>query len=581
MFQGKFRRPTTHVRGGAALVAALAVGGALAATAVAAGLAGDPDPTFGTGGAIDVGGLPSPGTFAIAVQPDGKVVSSDPGRVIRLTAAGQPDQSFGVSGVTAFPAQDGAGHEFVNTQGLAVDKQGRILVVGETFFAGTEGDTALLRLLPDGTVDPSFGSGGVLSINVLAGQNETGQAVAVDAQGRYVIAGTVGSDATKRMSVIRIYDTGNPDTTFSGDGLLTLTASVATQSESIAFDGTDIVVAGEERPAADTTPSAGVVARINTSGTPVQTFGTNGQARTPLLAGMQTNTVVALPDHRLRLVGGTAVESAMASQRGVITGFTATGQPDAAVGPGGQRVYDLSPGTGSSFTAAAVVGSQLVVTGIGGLQSGATGVTPSLGRLSFDGAPDAAFGSGGFVALGSGSGFDVASAIAVQPDGNLVTTGFTADAAFEKLTTRIRRSLGQNVPVSTPAPTPVPTAVPTPAPTPTPAPKLPTVPSSVKLSTARLSDGRTRIKSATVKGLKKGDVVTYACATKARGCTKAASAKTTVKTGTSLTITALKNLKLAPKATLTITVARSGYTARTVTFTMVKKKAPTQTSTPS
>lgn len=71
-----------------------------------------------------------------------------------------------------------------------------------------------------------------------------------------------------------------------------------------------------------------------------------------------------------------------------------------------------------------------------------------------------------------------------------------------------------------------------------------------------------------------GDRVSLVC--KGKGCRKSATRKpVTVKRGTSLKLTKyVKGIKLAPKATLAVTVTRPGAIGREVTYTVVRRKDP-------
>src|SRR5688572_21592539 len=106
--------------------------------------AGDLDPTFGRGGVV----LPDPtthrgGAAAVALQPDGKIVSGgtfEPERqgpvhfaLLRYNADGSTDRSFGADGyVTANPA--GADRSFISD--VAVQADGRILAAGWAHVGG-------------------------------------------------------------------------------------------------------------------------------------------------------------------------------------------------------------------------------------------------------------------------------------------------------------------------------------------------------------------------------------------------------------------------------------------------------------
>jgi uncharacterized delta-60 repeat protein len=474
MNQGKFRLPASTRGRCVALATAVGLSGALAATALGAGLAGDPDPSFGTAGRLDVAGLDNPNLVSVTLDSAGRPVVADRERVIRLTPTGQPDQTLGANGVVPFADR------FANASSVAVDGQGRILVAGSDQPGGGIDRTALLRLLPDGTPDESFGANGngILSLEN-SPASETGTVVRVDAQGKYVIAGTVGFDTNQRTEIVRLYETGTPDSTFSTDGVVVLPGSTKTEVAGLAFDGSDVLVSGFEPSASSATPAPGFVARVSSSGNPVTSFGTSGIARTTPRVQLQTNDLIVLPDHRIRLIGTLGAEGA-STARGVLSGFTATGQPDAAVGAGGQRIYDLAPGTGTALQTATLSGSKLLVGGATGLALNGDSLEARtvLGRWSVDGEPDPTFSGDGFAINDNATSPALPYSIAVTADGKILTGQvlFAQQIPTTKFSTRIARYLSQDeasTPIgTTPSPEPPTTRVPPVPPTTPPPPAL-------------------------------------------------------------------------------------------------------------
>ena len=104
---------------------------------------------------------------------------------------------------------------------------------------------------------------------------------------------------------------------------------------------------------------------------------------------------------------------------------------------------------------------------------------------------------------------------------------------------------------------------------------FPLVGARVTLSVKRLATGRTRLDALRVDGLKRGDRIALRCT--GSGCAKRATRTVTFRrtSGARLSLTsAVTRLRLAPGAKLSVGVSRAGSTARIVTFTMVRRKAP-------
>ena len=149
---------------------------------------GTPDPSFGFGTGTSVNGsaeIPH-GANAMAVGADGKIIVAGPAGgdfgVGRLKTDGLYDPSFGANGQVAI---DFGGTDVADA--VALQPDGKVLV------AGTDGDGfAVARLLKDGSLDSTFGSGGKMTVNL--GGTDEAFGVAVQPNGKIVLAGTTGTD---------------------------------------------------------------------------------------------------------------------------------------------------------------------------------------------------------------------------------------------------------------------------------------------------------------------------------------------------------------------------------------------------
>jgi uncharacterized delta-60 repeat protein len=147
---------------------------------------GTPDASFGGGTGRSESGLSQlpQGANAVAVQPDGKILVAGPGGgsfgVARVGTDGSYDHSFGPN-ANGQVAIDFGGDDVANAMALQPD--GKILV------AGTDGDGfAVARLMPNGSLDPSFGTGGKATVNFTGVDDAYGMALQPD--GRIVLVGT-------------------------------------------------------------------------------------------------------------------------------------------------------------------------------------------------------------------------------------------------------------------------------------------------------------------------------------------------------------------------------------------------------
>jgi uncharacterized delta-60 repeat protein len=169
---------------------------------------------------------------SIALQPDGKIVLVGDfydnrrfGFVVRYNLDGTPDSGFGSNGVVIldFGRRVASPHRDV-----AIQADGKILAGG----AGLDG-FAVARLLPNGSVDTSFGSGGLVAANpsgtkggASAGWSMTLQRVpAVTGEERVVLGGSskTSSGANQVWTLMRFRSNGAADTSFGISGVVKTT----------------------------------------------------------------------------------------------------------------------------------------------------------------------------------------------------------------------------------------------------------------------------------------------------------------------------------------------------------------------
>ena len=127
---------------------------------------GDLDVTFGSGGLVvtdSSGGGTSDEARAVAVADDGSIAAvgmavigaATDVVVVRYTDDGRLDPGFGEGGVVTLPVFESFDIGF----GVSFDRAGRIVVAAQSVYDGGP-ITVLLRLLPDGQLDASFGDAG-------------------------------------------------------------------------------------------------------------------------------------------------------------------------------------------------------------------------------------------------------------------------------------------------------------------------------------------------------------------------------------------------------------------------------------
>ena len=200
---------------------------------------GSLDTSFGDGGMLvfDVaGGAPLLSAVSNAiVQADGSIVASGFTNVAddgvqydlfatRVLPGGSVDPTFGEDGLTVVAFDQGGGDVDV-ASGLAITPGGGIVIAATVYTAASGYDIGLVRLLPDGSLDPSFGTGGRALVGYNAGGalNDEARDLAVDGDGRLYVAGVVDvASANTDAMVARLDSSGALDTGFADGGWMVL-----------------------------------------------------------------------------------------------------------------------------------------------------------------------------------------------------------------------------------------------------------------------------------------------------------------------------------------------------------------------
>ncbi|MBL7204443.1 MAG: hypothetical protein ISS63_08925 [Desulfobacteraceae bacterium] len=208
------------------------------------------DNTFGTNGVVTYeGGHGNDGFRGVAIQADGKIVVSGYTKIAtgfdvltaRYNSDGALDSTFGTNGVATY---DG-GHGDDGARGVVIQSDGKIVVSGG-YYNGTDLDVLVLRYNSDGTSDNAFGTNGVVSYDSGKG-NDNGRRLAIQGGNKIVVTGNTPNGADGNVLILRYNVDGSPDSTFGSNGVVTLNIVAGNDfGEGVAIQKTDskIVIAG-------------------------------------------------------------------------------------------------------------------------------------------------------------------------------------------------------------------------------------------------------------------------------------------------------------------------------------------------
>lgn len=361
------------------------------------------------------GGMAVNGANRIVHATTGYATATEWGlEVVRLAASGQLDPAFDGDGLRF----DRIGIHDAIPGTVAVLPDDRILAVGNSW----EGAFIAARYRTDGALDPTFGVGGAVRISPGA-QAANGCAMAVQADGRIVMAGTGGSGQTASLIACRLLPDGALDPSFSGDGRVTLGAGVGWNSVggvAIQPDG-KILLAGTCEACDDffcqATYLTVLLMRLNPDGSPDGTFGNGGTVTVPLYPDARGRAVALQADGRIVVAGQCTLSNRTYM---MVARYSSTGQLDTSFNGSGV-VYAPSVVDGYANAVRLLPDGGILVAGAG---QGSIDTDYFLLKYTPTGALDTAFGLGGMASAAFGTlGVDIACGLALQPDGRILATG--------------------------------------------------------------------------------------------------------------------------------------------------------------
>lgn len=419
------------------------LGGNVAASLARYNTDGSLDRTFGNGGRIATSLLEN--IVDLVRRPDGRIVAigATPGGadfgVIQLLPDGTLDvNGFGNRGFASIDFAGGAD----TPQAVVLQSDGKLVIAGSAGGA----DFGVVRLTPSGNLDPIFDADGKATID-FGSAVESANDVAIDANGRIVLAGTaaVGAGGTNDFALARLDASGVLDATFSSDGKVTTDFNQNRDDDArslVLQSGGFIVVGGtaiQEKTVPANFDADFALARYNSSGDLQLGFGTGGKktidfTRDTLAPSEDTLGEIALDANGRIVIAGTSAEPGLTGRVDVaaarLNGVTGAVDTSTDLNTGG-KLYPAFFGIGPDNGLALALQSdgKWVIAG-STLANASYGVQ----RLTANGQADASFGSGGRVVtdftefVGS---TDTAEAVIVQPDGKTIVAGLASFAGVE------------------------------------------------------------------------------------------------------------------------------------------------------
>jgi uncharacterized delta-60 repeat protein len=396
------------------LTTAAVLGGQLVAAGPAAAHPGALDPGFGSGGKTITRFAGDAGAGAAVLQ-NGKVVvagfavtgATTDFALARYRPNGTLDPTFGNRGRVTTDVAGGAGDV---ATALVVQADGKLVAAGLT--SGPAGqDFALVRYRPNGTVDPSFGSHGRVTTD-FAGGADAAHALVVQADGKLVAAGSATFGTNQDFAVARYNPNGTPDPSFGTGGRATIDiAGDFDEARALVLQGGKPVAAGFTF-TGDAVTGDFALARFTAAGRPDGTFGTGGRVTTDFAGGFDDARALAVQGGKLVAAGAATTGS---GPDFALARYDGHGSLDPTFGTGGRVTTDFAPvfGDADEINALTVQQGKLVAAG-SSFTGGGLRFDFALARYRPNGELDASFGTGGTTTTDFARREDRAQALVLQ-----------------------------------------------------------------------------------------------------------------------------------------------------------------------
>lgn len=392
---------------------------------------GDLDITFGNGGEV-ITRVPGSNDWAtaVAVQTDGKIVAAvhagsggNQIQLVRYSPDGTRDPGFGTGG---YVIDSVSGFGTVVTA-MAIQPDGKIVVAGYYLQSGgCVGAQALVgRYNPDGSIDAAFGQNGkVLYMYETCGPSAN-NAVALQSNGKIVVAGWRYSFTLRDMVAARLNSDGTFDTTFNGTGFVSLDSPPTNEeANAVAITSNGKIIIGGYTGGSSALTNNAMVTRLNSNGTLDTSFNSPNGSIVVDLSGRddRINSIAIQPDGKIVAGGFASFIGAvdLPDPRFAILRFNAGGTLDTTFDTDGKVFTNFTTGSDMAEAIALQTNGKIVAVGSAGNGSSSNF---AVARYNANGSPDLTFSGDGRLTTDIFTGEDRATAVAIQANGRIVVAG--------------------------------------------------------------------------------------------------------------------------------------------------------------
>ena len=406
-----------------------------------------------------------------ARQTDGKIVvagiASRDIALVRYNPSGSLDQTFGTGGKVITNFFDATNVREQGVGAVIIQPDGKIVVAGMVLMDAivradfNKYDIGLARYNTNGSLDPTFGTGGKVITNIAANKADVITSLALQPDGKIVAAGFNGAAVSPQIPsdfvLVRYNSNGSLDATFGAGGIV-----ITDFNNDIDFASSLVIQADGKMVAGGWTYNLNdhsydfALARYDLSGNLDNSFGSGGKVVIDLSnsvpndpGGELLTSMVLLPNGKILAAGTGELNRHTTGTDFLIARFNSDGSLDTTFGNGGKVTTDFNGTIDFATSIALQPDGRFVVAGIanGWLEdtllpalkvnnnvSSAHSPTFSdfaVARYNPDGSLDQSFGTGGKGTTDIFGSIDAATKVLIMPNGNILALGYTQTTAYD------------------------------------------------------------------------------------------------------------------------------------------------------
>ncbi len=374
------------------------------------------------------------------LQPDGKIVfctnrnlgnNKYEAVVARLNPNGSPDSAFANFGTFSYPVAP----DDNLAVGLVRQSDGKIVTAGicKTANSLDINNIFLIRLQSNGTLDTTFGIGGISILTLSEYGTERLTNIKQMSSGSFVVSGYITIDGFDSAYILKVKPNGKPDSSFAVNGVFRYPYN---NGESTRFYDLEVlpdqsIISGGRTAGIQID---GIIVKVDSNGTLFNGFGIGGVFKKQLTYYDDDgiHDLKVLPNGEI-LAAGHAYENINTLYKaGFVLKLTPSGNLYSGFANNGFLFYN-TPGTDNRFYGMAVEpGGKIVLTGYY-YNNSTSNYDAMVVRLLSNGTPDTSFNHSKSYLYINWYKYAYGSSVLIQPDGKILLYGLATNNATSQI----------------------------------------------------------------------------------------------------------------------------------------------------